>query len=175
MNTRQRHSGNSRRALSAAFGLACALVVLTGCTAESPAPPTTGAGTPTSTAAATNWGGYGSQDEACTETANNVISLALVPTNLSFATDPGAIADIRSTIERMTAIAPAALTSHYETLAKLVNEYGSELSATPTPTPAQTPTPSGVAADEPGPHLDTDAFGVQVTGIKTWLIENCSG
>lgn len=188
MDARTGRSPN-RRASAIAFCTGGTLVLLTGCGAPAAMSSGTVQSDPVSSASA-QWGGYGGRDEACTETANNVISLGLVPTNLSFATDSGSTDDIRSTIQEMEELAPTTLRHRYEAVSVLIEQYGNDLpaGALPTSTPNATTTPSATPPSNipgppatasptanPVPRFDSDGFDEQINEIATWLQENCSG
>ncbi|RFA07269.1 hypothetical protein B7R21_13680 [Subtercola boreus] len=189
--------------LSRAALVACVVALafgFAGCTSAKPSP--TGIQSPTtspsaspgpSAGAMSEWGAYGTKDDACSAVAGDVLTLALAPKNLALA-DPGSgVDDIDDTIRTAAEAAPPAIAPNYTQLSAIVRTFGQALaewdaavkteassssaSATATPGssgPTSAPTPSQTAAGVPErPEFVATAFTAQLDRIKVWLSDTC--
>lgn len=163
----RRPDRRSARGVPFAFGLGCAVVLgfgLSGCAGPESSPTSIPIPSVVDTGM---WGTYDSKADACFGVAGDVLSLALVPNNLSLADPESGVSDIDSAIQTAGDAAPGAIAPHYRQMSELVRSFGNELSewsaavsarvsATPTATPSTVPTtsaaPSGASPQASAPR-----------------------
>ncbi|GGG72213.1 hypothetical protein GCM10011374_41230 [Kocuria dechangensis] len=111
------------------------------------------------------WGAHGTRDEACAAVAADVLTLSLLPSSLPVSRHVEDVQRVEDQVETMVDAAPPPLVAEYARVQLMVDSYGEDLAAEPSPTAG----PS-VSAER---RFDDRALEESLDAIRAWLTQTC--